>query len=139
MKILVMNGPNLNMTGAREPIYGAETLDEINASLKKFAESKKQSVEFFQSNVEGELINRLQEGGFDGLILNAGALTHYSYALSDALYSVKAKKIEVHMTNVLAREEYRQHSVIAKNMDGAIIGFGSEVYKLAIEYLVWHA
>lgn len=139
MKILVMNGPNLNMTGAREPIYGTETLEQINDKLRAFAKDKGQSVEFYQSNVEGELINRLQQGGFDGLVLNAGALTHYSYALSDALYSVKAKKIEVHMTNVLAREEYRQNSVIAKNMDGAIIGFGSDVYKLAIEYLVWHA
>lgn len=137
MKILVLNGPNINMTGKREAIYGAETLDEINARIKKAADLKGVGVEFFQSNTEGAIIDRLQQGGFDGLIINAGAYTHYSYAISDALYSVSAKKIEVHMTNILAREEFRKTSVISKNCDGALMGLGSDVYLLALEYLTW--
>ena len=137
MKILVLNGPNLNMTGKREAIYGAETLDEINARIAKAAKKKGVEVEFFQSNSEGAIIDKLQAGGFDGLIINAGAYTHYSYAISDALYSVKAKKIEVHMTNILAREEFRKTSVISKNCDGAVMGLGADVYLLALEYLTW--
>ncbi|MCH5158035.1 MAG: type II 3-dehydroquinate dehydratase [Clostridiales bacterium] len=137
MKILVLNGPNLNMTGKREAIYGAETLDEINARIAKAAKKKCVEVEFFQSNGEGAIIDKLQAGGFDGLIINAGAYTHYSYAISDALYSVKAKKIEVHMTNILAREEFRKTSVISKNCDGAVMGLGADVYLLALEYLTW--
>ena len=137
MKILVLNGPNLNMTGKREAIYGAETLDEINARISKAAKKKGVEVEFFQSNGEGAIIDKLQAGGFDGLIINAGAYTHYSYAISDALYSVKAKKIEVHMTNILAREEFRKTSVISKNCDGAVMGLGADVYLLALEYLTW--
>lgn len=139
MKVLIMNGPNLNMTGKREAVYGTRTLDEINGELAQYAKSKKIDVEFFQSNIEGALIDRLQEGNFDGLILNAGALTHYSYALADALYSVKAKKIEVHLSNIGAREPFRATSVIAKNCDGAICGLGADVYKLALEYLSWHS
>ena len=137
MKILVLNGPNINMTGKREAIYGAETLDQINARIKKAADKKGVEVDFFQSNSEGEIIDRLQVGGFDGLIINAGAYTHYSYAISDALFSVKAKKIEVHMTNILARDEFRKTSVIAKNCDGALMGLGADVYLLALEYLTW--
>ena len=137
MKILVLNGPNINMTGKREAIYGAETLDEINARIAAVAKKKGADVEFFQSNSEGAIIDRLQQGGFDGLIINAGAYTHYSYAISDALYSVKAKKIEVHMTNILAREEFRKTSVISKNCDGAVMGLGADVYLLALEYLTW--
>ncbi|MCH5351628.1 MAG: type II 3-dehydroquinate dehydratase [Clostridiales bacterium] len=139
MKILVLNGPNINMTGKREAIYGAETLDQINARIEKAAKKKNVSVEFFQSNSEGAIIDKLQTGGFDGLIINAGAYTHYSYAISDALYSVKAKKIEVHMTNILAREEFRKTSVISKNCDGAVMGLGADVYLLALEYLTWGA
>ncbi len=135
MKILVLNGVNLNMTGKREAVYGTETLDEINARLEKFAADKGCEIEFFQSNSEGAIVDRLQQGGFDGLIINAGAYTHYSYAISDALYSVHAKKIEVHISNILAREEFRQKSVIAKNCDGCIAGLGADVYFLAVEYL----
>ena len=139
MKVLVLNGPNINMTGKREAIYGTETLEEINARILKAADSKGVAVEFFQSNSEGAIIDRLQQGGFDGLIINAGAYTHYSYAISDALQPVKAKKIEVHMTNILAREEFRKTSVISKNCDGAIMGLGADVYLLALEYLTWGA
>ena len=137
MKILVLNGANINMTGKREAVYGSESLDDINARLKEFAEARGAQIEFFQSNSEGAIIDRLQQGGFDGLVINAGAYTHYSYAIADALYSVSAKKIEVHMSNILARAEFRQKSVISKNCDGCITGLGSDVYFLAVEYLVW--
>ncbi len=137
MKILILNGVNINMTGKREAVYGTETLDEINARLKKYAEDKGAEIEFFQSNSEGEIVDRLQKGGFDGLVINAGAYTHYSYAIADALYSVKAKKIEVHMSNILAREEFRQKSVLSKNCDGCIMGLGSDVYFVAVDYLTW--
>ncbi len=137
MKILVLNGPNINMTGKREAVYGSETLDSINVRLKTFIEDRGGEAEFFQSNGEGEIIDRLQKGGFDALIINAGAYTHYSYAIADALYSVKVKKIEVHISNILAREEFRQKSVISRNCDGCITGFGSDVYFMAAEYLLW--
>lgn len=136
MKILVINGVNLNMTGKREAVYGTETLDEINARLSDHARSLGAQIEFFQSNFEGAIVDRLQKGGFDGLVINAGAYTHYSYAIADALYSVKAKKIEVHMSNILAREEFRQKSVIARNCDGCIAGLGADVYFLAVDYIV---
>lgn len=138
MKILILNGVNLNMTGKREAVYGTETLEEINAQLKDYAETRGAEIEFFQSNSEGAIVDRLQQGGFDGLVLNAGAYTHYSYAIADALYSVKAKKIEVHMSNILAREEFRHNSVLARNMDGCIMGLGSDVYFLAVDYLLWN-
>ena len=137
MKVLVLNGVNINMTGMRETVYGSETLDQINAKLADYAKTRGVEIEFFQSNSEGAIVDRLQQGGFDGLIINAGAYTHYSYAIADALYSVKAKKIEVHMSNILAREEFRQKSVISRNCDGCIMGLGSDVYFLALEYLTW--
>lgn len=137
MNILVLNGANINMTGKREAVYGSESLDDINARLKAYAAERGVGIEFFQSNSEGEIIDRLQRGGFDGLVINAGAYTHYSYAIADALYSVHAKKIEVHMSNILAREEFRQKSVISKNCDGCITGFGSDVYFMAVDYLAW--
>lgn len=138
MKILILNGVNLNMTGKREAVYGTQTLDEINAELKDYVASKGAEAEFFQSNSEGEIVDRLQKGGFDGLVINAGAYTHYSYAIADALYSVKVKKIEVHMSNILAREEFRHNSVLARNVDGCIMGLGSDVYFLAVDYLIWN-
>lgn len=138
MKILVLNGVNINMTGMREAVYGTETLDSINARLKDYAEGRGAQIEFFQSNSEGVIVDRLQQGGFDGLVINAGAYTHYSYAIADALYSVRAKKIEVHMSNILAREVFRQVSVIGKNCDGCIMGLGSDVYFLAVDYLTWN-
>ncbi|MCH5162917.1 MAG: 3-dehydroquinate dehydratase [Clostridiales bacterium] len=136
MKILILNGVNLNMTGKREAVYGTETLDEINARLKVFAKERGADLEFFQSNSEGEIVDRLQKGGFDGLVINAGAYTHYSYAIADALYSVKTKKIEVHLSNILAREEFRQKSVLARNCDGCIAGLGADVYFLAVDHII---
>lgn len=137
MKILVVNGVNLNMTGSREPIYGSETLESINARLKNFAVERGAEIDFFTSNIEGEIVDRLQKADFQGLVINAGAYTHYSYAIADALSYVKAKKIEVHMTNVLAREDFRHKSVLAPNCDGCIAGMGADVYFLAVEYLTW--
>ena len=136
MKILVINGVNLNMTGSRGDIYGAESLDEINARLKAVADSEGAEIEFFQSNSEGEIVDRLQQGGFDGLIINAGAYTHYSYAIADALSCVKAKTVEVHLSNILAREEFRQKSVLAQHTAGCIAGFGGDGYILALRYLL---
>ncbi|MCH5155131.1 MAG: 3-dehydroquinate dehydratase [Clostridiales bacterium] len=136
MKILVLNGVNINITGSREDIYGTESLDDINARLKALADSKGAEIEFFQSNIEGEIVNRLQKGGFDGLIINAGAYTHYSYAIADALSCVKAKTVEVHLSNILAREEFRQKSVLAKHTAGCIAGFGGDSYMLALEFLL---
>ena len=96
MKILILNGVNINMTGKREAVYGTESLERINARLDAFGKERGAELEFFQSNSEGEIVDRLQRGGFDALVINAGAYTHYSYAIADALYSVNAKKIEVH-------------------------------------------
>ncbi len=135
MRILILNGPNLNMTGKREAVYGDKPLEDINARLQVYAKSLGCETEFFQSNSEGEIIDRLQRGGFDGLVINAGAYTHYSIAIADALYSVHVKKIEVHLSNILAREEFRQKSVIARNCDGCIAGLGEAVYFLAVEYI----
>ena len=137
MKILVLNGVNINMTGAREPVYGSESLDDINKKIKRLADKKGVEVEFYQSNIEGEIVNRLQAGGFDALVINPGAYSHYSYAIADALACVKTKKIEVHMTNILAREPFRKTSVTAENCDGCIAGMGADSYLLAVEYLSW--
>lgn len=136
MKILVVNGVNINMTGKREPMYGEQTLDSINAELKELAIRLGAEIEFYQSNIEGEIVNRLQKNDYDGLVINAGAYTHYSIAIADALSCVKATKVEVHMTNILAREEMRQKSVIAPTCDGVIAGFGKHSYALAIRYIV---
>ena len=137
MKILILNGVNVNMTGKRESIYGDKTLDEINAELAEFAARKGAEIEFFQSNWEGEIVDRLQRGGFDGLVINAGAYTHYSHAIADALACVRVKKVEAHMTNILAREPFRQVSVLAPNCDGCVAGMGADSYFIATEYLIW--
>ena len=137
MKILILNGVNINMTGKREAVYGTESLERINERLDAFGKERGAELEFFQSNSEGEIVDRLQRGGFDALVINAGAYTHYSYAIADALYSVNAKKIEVHMSNILARDEFRRKSVLAEKCDGAIMGFGSDVYFMAVDYLTW--
>jgi len=120
MKILIVNGVNINMTGKREAIYGTRTLDEINADLKDFAATLGAELEFFASNIEGEIVDRLQRGGFDALIINAGAYSHYSHAIADALAYVDTPKAEVHMTNIFARENFRSESVTARNCDGVI-------------------
>lgn len=138
-KILVMLGPNLNMVGTREKnIYGEENADTINQDIKSFAKNAGFECDIFQSNHEGDLIDKIHStlGVYDGVVLNAGALTHYSYALRDAIASVTAVPfIEVHMSNVYKREEFRHKSVISAVCAGVICGFGKDSYRLGIEAL----
>ena len=134
MKILIINGPNLNLLGKREKdLYGTESFDSYFKKLQELYMVIE--LDSFQSNVEGELINKLHESGFtvDGIILNAGGYTHTSVALADAVASVQTPVIEVHISNVYAREEYRHISLIAKNCKGVIAGFGLDSYRLAID------
>lgn len=138
-RILVLNGPNLNMTGLREPhIYGSATLDDINNALNDAAASLGVALDFVQSNHEGVLIDRIHEAPmqYDGIILNAGAFTHYAYALRDAIASIPLPVVEVHMSNVHKREEFRHHSVISPVCIGVIAGFGSFSYHLALAALL---
>ena len=131
MKILILNGPNLNLLGTREPeIYGTVSMADFLENLKeKFPEDE---ILFFQSNVEGEIINRLQEDDYEALIINPAAYTHYSYAIADCLRNIQKPKIEVHISNIYAREEFRQKSVTAANCSGVISGFGLDGYRLAV-------
>lgn len=132
MKLLFINGVNLNMTGVREKgVYGTETLDEINAQIK--AHFKDDECVFFQSNIEGEICNALHGADADGIILNAGAFTHYSIAIRDAISAIKIPVVEVHMSNVHAREEFRHTSVLSAVCKGVILGFGKNSYILAGE------
>ena len=137
MKILIINGPNLNMLGRREPgIYGQESFDSFLPRLQ----SRYPDIEiaYYQSNIEGELINKMQEVGFgncDGIVLNAGAYTHTSIALHDCIRSLQCPVIEVHISNVHQREEFRHHSMISSACRGVICGFGLDSYRLAIEAL----
>ncbi len=134
-KILVINGPNLNMLGLREPtIYGSKTLSDINSNIQSYASAMKLTCDFFQSNCEGEIIDKIQsvQMGYAGCIINAGAYTHYSYAIRDAIASVDKPFIEVHMSNVHAREEFRHTSVISPVCKGVIAGFGASSYLLAV-------
>lgn len=134
MKLLFLNGVNLNMTGRREKgVYGTETLEDINAQIAAFCKARGAECEFFQSNLEGELCTKIQESDADGIVLNAGAFTHYSYALRDAIASVQTPVVEVHMSNVHAREEFRHQSVLAPVCAGVIAGFGKHSYLLAID------
>jgi 3-dehydroquinate dehydratase-2 len=132
--ITVINGPNLNRLGEREPDkYGSETLSEINDCLTARAAELSLSLTFFQSNVEGELVTAIQDAASsDGVILNAGAYTHYSIAIRDAVASVDVPVVEVHLSNVYAREEFRHISVIAPVCRGSIAGFGKDSYLLAL-------
>jgi len=136
-KIVIVNGPNLNLLGTREPgIYGTGTMDEC---LKQLRERYPQAeIEYFQSNVEGELIDELQRVGFsaDGIVLNAGAYTHTSIALHDCIRSIKTPVVEVHISNVHTREEFRHRSMISSACKGVICGFGLDSYRLAIEALL---
>lgn len=137
MKIQIINGPNINLLGKREPsIYGAETFESCLEDLKKRYPSV--VFEYFQSNVEGRMIDRIQETGFDsdGIVLNAGAYTHTSIALQDAIRSIAAPVIEVHISNVHKREEFRHKSMISCTCVGVICGFGLDSYRLAVEALL---
>jgi 3-dehydroquinate dehydratase-2 len=139
MKILIINGPNLNLLGQREPgIYGSESFESYLPQLR--AKYPDIEIDYFQSNVEGELINKMQEtgffGGYDGIVLNAGAYTHTSVALQDCIRSLRCPVIEVHISNVHKREEFRHHSMISAACLGVICGFGLDSYRLAIEALV---
>ncbi|MBS6465214.1 MAG: type II 3-dehydroquinate dehydratase [Clostridium sp.] len=139
MKILVMNGPNINFLGIREKgIYGEENYDSLCERIRRKAEELEVEVAIFQSNSEGALIDRIQEAygdGTDAIIINPGAYTHYSYALRDALASVQIPKIEVHISNVHQREEFRHTSVTAPVCNGQIVGLGLAGYELAMEAL----
>ncbi len=134
MKLIIINGPNLNLLGTRETdVYGSEDFESYFANLKSIFNTI--DLEYYQSNVEGELINKLHEIGFsyDGIILNAGGYTHTSVALRDAIAGIKTPVIEVHISNIFAREEFRHNSIIAAKCKGSISGFGLNSYKLAIE------
>lgn len=143
MKILIINGPNLNLTGERDAgHYGTETLEVINARISERAAELGVSVEFFQSNCEGEIIDRLHaarknaNGGIDAVVINAGAYTHYSYAIRDAISAVKLPTVEVHMSNIHAREAFRHESVLAPVCVGQICGFGWYSYLLGVSAAV---
>lgn len=134
MKIIIINGPNLNLLGVREPsIYGNQTFEAFFGTLKTTYSSLE--LYYYQSNIEGEIINKLQETGFSftGIILNAGAYTHTSIAIADAIATIKTPVVEVHISNVFAREPFRHTSLIAAKCRGSIAGFGLNSYNLAIE------
>ena len=134
MKIIIINGPNLNLLGKREPhIYGTHSFEDYLSNLK--AKFTSLDLSYFQSNIEGEIIDKLHEVGFsfDGVILNAAAYTHTSVGIGDAVKAITTPVIEVHISNVHAREEFRHHSYIAANAKGVIAGFGLKSYDLAIE------
>ena len=137
MKLLILNGPNLNRLGKREPgIYGAETLEDLERKLDDFALQHSAELTFFQSNLEGALIDKIHEAGddgLDGIIFNPGAFTHYSIALRDAVASVDVPVIEVHISNIHSREAFRQTSVIAPVCIGQLSGFGTDGYALALQ------
>ncbi len=135
MKLFIINGPNLDMLGKREPeIYGADTLESINAELEEFCRSIDVEPEFYQSNSEGTLIDIIHSAreNADGIVLNAGAYTHYSIAIRDAISAAEKPCVEVHLSNVHKREEFRHKSVISAVCEGVICGFGKDVYRLAV-------
>ncbi len=139
MKVLIINGPNLNLLGVREPgIYGADSMDACLARLRSCFDGVE--IEYFQSNCEGAIIDRLHQAGFDtqyaGIVLNAGAYTHTSLAIADAISAIKLPVVEVHISNVHAREEVRHHSMISGVCMGVIAGFGLDSYRLGIEALL---
>lgn len=140
MKIQVINGPNLNLLGKREPsVYGSASFEDFFAALKtRYSDI---DLHYYQSNVEGEIVNKLHETGFmfDGIILNAGAYTHTSVAIHDAVGAIQTPVVEVHISNVYAREEFRHKSLITSKCAGMLTGFGLEGYALAIEYFTQKA
>ncbi len=134
MKIQIINGPNLNLLGVREPkVYGQSSFSEYLDRLRSYFPEIE--IDYFQSNIEGELINKIQEAGFgsDGIILNAGGYTHTSVAIHDAIKAVPAPVVEVHISNVQAREEFRHQSMLTAVCAGVIAGFGLDSYRLAVE------
>ena len=137
MKFLVINGVNLNLTGKREKsVYGGASLEDINAKITAFCNANGDEVDFYQSNVEGELVNKLHEAfldkAYDGILLNAGAFTHYSYALRDGIAAIDIPVAEVHMSNVHAREVFRRNSVLSEVCKGVVCGFGAGSYIAAL-------
>ena len=131
MKILIINGPNLNILGNREPeIYGKTSMEDFLNTLEE--EFPNDEISFYQSNIEGEIINRLQKNDFDAVVINPAAYTHYSYAIADCLKNIQKPKIEVHISNIYKREEFRQKSVTAPYTDTVLSGFGLNGYRLAI-------
>ncbi|MCK4661367.1 MAG: type II 3-dehydroquinate dehydratase [Bacteroidales bacterium] len=137
MKIQIINGPNLNLLGKREPeIYGIKDFSEYLTNLRKYFTDIK--IDYFQSNIEGEIINKIQEVGFsyDGIVLNPGGYTHTSVSIADAIAAITIPVIEVHISNIYAREEFRHKSLIAPYCKGSITGFGLDSYKLAIESFI---
>lgn len=140
MKLSILNGPNLNLLGSREPeIYGYQTLDDINENLDKVAKNAGIELTFFQSNIEGELVNAIhkaKEKEHDGIIINAAAYTHTSVALHDAIKGVQIPTIEVHLSNLHTRESFRQKSYISLACKGIICGFGAQSYELALQYFI---
>jgi len=134
VKIIIINGPNLNLLGKREPeIYGSKTFDDYFKELQ--ANFKEVELSYYQSNIEGEIIDKLHEVGFslDGIILNAAAYTHTSVGIGDAIKGIETPVVEVHISNIHAREEFRQHSFISPNASGVLFGFGLKGYDLAIQ------
>ena len=137
MKILIVNGPNLNLLGRREPgIYGSASFEDYLPQLRQ--RYPQVEIDYYQSNIEGELIDKLQQEGFsaDGIVLNAGAYTHTSVALHDCIRAIPTPVIEVHISNVHQREEFRHHSMISSACRGVICGFGLDSYRLAIEAII---
>ncbi len=133
MKLLILNGPNLNLLGVREPgIYGNDSMENYLETLRK--EFPQVEIEYFQSNIEGEMIDKMQQVGYsyDGIVLNAGAYTHTSVALQDCIRAINTPVIEVHISNVHTREEFRHKSMISAACKGVICGFGMDSYKLAV-------
>jgi 3-dehydroquinate dehydratase-2 len=140
MKLLIINGPNLNLLGTREPaVYGKQTFEQYFASLKTKYPALQLS--YFQSNVEGELINTLHQAdkNYDGVIINAGAYTHTSIAIADAVAGISTPVIEVHISNVFAREDFRHVSYLGKHCKGSVSGFGLMSYELALQYFILQA
>lgn len=137
MKILIINGANLNLLGRRQPeIYGSESFEDCLEALR--SRYSEHTIDYYQSNIEGELVDAIQrsEGVYDGVVLNAGGYTHTSVVLRDAIAAVTTPVVEVHISSILAREEFRHQSMIAPVARGTIMGFGMESYRLAIEYFV---
>ncbi len=135
-KVMIINGPNLNLVGVREPdVYGGVSMDSFIERLR--SERKDVQIDYYQSNIEGELVDKIQEVGFtyDGIVINAGGYSHTSVAIHDALMAVTAPAVEVHISNIFAREEYRHHSLLSSACKGIICGLGLDGYRMAVEAL----